>query len=533
MEEYNNNYRSDNENSNNIESSFENTNNNNNNNNYNSNNIIYKPKNLSYEKRISELLDKIELLETRMNIMNEQKIKVVDKLKSFQEENDILKEQISRQNFNINKYNQKIEECNCIINNLQNINNNLNVTIKNNNEKFNNEIEKNNKILEKLNQQLLAKDETIKYQIKSNEINQKNNMTFKDELEQQKLINQKQIEKISELEKKIDEFYIQKESEGSLLLEIEHLKDDNIRLLEMLKNTSEFKDFAKSKSNLNGTKLLKNIKINNNNVSNINNKSFSNKSYNSNEISNSYVPNEAYDLVQDFKNNNNLTVSDSILNSLLSSLNKIWKDYYSKQIKNLKAKNSEEINKLKRQIVMKSPYNEFVAQKTISHLKKDLKKTKSNLKDNVKKNSNNKGNPKGIELVDNALKIAKNFENQKNSLENEIKTLKIKLAENEDNYNNKNNIYNKGIFWMVCKCLEEIILFQKNYEDILKDYNDRNKNVTLNFSNDNENEYKFKIYNNNIKWFINSIQKFILEIKEKLQIWKNETLNNLNNNNLF
>ena len=531
MEEYNNNYRSDNENSNNIESSFENTNNNNNNNNYNSNNIIYKPKNLSYEKRISELLDKIELLETRMNIMNEQKIKVVDKLKSFQEENDILKEQISRQNFNINKYNQKIEECNCIINNLQNINNNLNVTIKNNNEKFNNEIEKNNKILEKLNQQLLAKDETIKYQIKSNEINQKNNMTFKDELEQQKLINQKQIEKISELEKKIDEFYIQKESEGSLLLEIEHLKDDNIRLLEMLKNTSEFKDFAKSKSNLNGTKLLKNIKINN--VSNINNKSFSNKSYNSNEISNSYVPNEAYDLVQDFKNNNNLTVSDSILNSLLSSLNKIWKDYYSKQIKNLKAKNSEEINKLKRQLVMKSPYNEFVAQKTISHLKKDLKKTKSNLKDNVKKNSNNKGNPKGIELVDNALKIAKNFENQKNSLENEIKTLKIKLAENEDNYNNKNNIYNKGIFWMVCKCLEEIILFQKNYEDILKDYNDRNKNVTLNFSNDNENEYKFKIYNNNIKWFINSIQKFILEIKEKLQIWKNETLNNLNNNNLF
>ena len=533
MEEYNNNYRSDNENSNNIESSFENTNNNNNNNNYNSNNIIYKPKNLSYEKRISELLDKIELLETRMNIMNEQKIKVVDKLKSFQEENDILKEQISRQNFNINKYNQKIEECNCIINNLQNINNNLNVTIKNNNEKFNNEIEKNNKILEKLNQQLLAKDETIKYQIKSNEINQKNNMTFKDELEQQKLINQKQIEKISELEKKIDEFYIQKESEGSLLLEIEHLKDDNIRLLEMLKNTSEFKDFAKSKSNLNGTKLLQNIKINNNNVSNINNKSFSNKSYNSNEISNSYVPNEAYDLVQDFKNNNNLTVSDSILNSLLSSLNKIWKDYYSKQIKNLKAKNSEEINKLKRQLVMKSPYNEFVAQKTISHLKKDLKKTKSNLKDNVKKNSNNKGNPKGIELVDNALKIAKNFENQKNSLENEIKTLKIKLAENEDNYNNKNNIYNKGIFWMVCKCLEEIILFQKNYEDILKDYNDRNKNVTLNFNNDNENEYKFKIYNNNIKWFINSIQKFISEVKEKLQIWKNETLNNLNNNNLF
>ena len=524
MEDYNNNYRSDNENSNNYESSFEN---NNNNDNYN-NKILYNQNNQSYEKRISDLLDKIDLLETRLNIMNEQKIKVVDKLKSFQEENDILKEQISRQNMNINKYNQKIEECNSIINNLQNINNNLNFTIKNNNEKYNIEIEKNNKILEKINQQLLAKDETIKYQTKYNEINQKNNISFKDELEQQKLINKKQIEKISELEKKIDEFYILKESEGGLLLEIEHLKDDNIRLLEMLKTTNEFKDFAKLKmQNPNGTKLLQTVSSNNYNTNNKSN-------YNGSEIiSNNYIPNEAYELVQNFKNNNNLPISDSILNSLLSSLNQIWKDYYSKQIKTLKSKNAEEINKLKRQLVMKSGYNEFVAQKTISHLKKDLKKTKTNLKENSKKNSNSKNNPKGIELVDNALKIAKNFENQKNSLENEIKNLKIKLAENEDNYNNKNNIYNKGIFWMVCKCLEEIILLQKNYEDILKDYNDRNKNIKLNFNNDNENEYNFKIFNNNIKWFINSIQKFISEVKEKLQIWKNETLNNINNNNLF
>ena len=51
-------------------------------------------------------------------------------------------------------------------------------------------------------------------------------------------------EKISELEKKIDSLYVEKQSEGGLLLEIEHLKDDNLRLLQMLKSTNEFKDFA-------------------------------------------------------------------------------------------------------------------------------------------------------------------------------------------------------------------------------------------------------------------------------------------------
>ena len=38
---------------------------------------------------------------------------------------------------------------------------------------------------------------------------------------------------------KIDEFHVNKKSEAALLLEIEHLKDDNVRLLQMLKTTDE------------------------------------------------------------------------------------------------------------------------------------------------------------------------------------------------------------------------------------------------------------------------------------------------------
>ena len=38
--------------------------------------------------------------------------------------------------------------------------------------------------------------------------------------------------------------YVNRKSEAGLLLEVEHLKDDNIRMLTMLKSTEEYRDFA-------------------------------------------------------------------------------------------------------------------------------------------------------------------------------------------------------------------------------------------------------------------------------------------------
>ena len=70
-----------------------------------------------YEKTIQDLLEKIDILEARLKLMGEQKIKVVSKLKSFEDENEMLKDQISRQNesnkkldFDRTKFEKQIEE---------------------------------------------------------------------------------------------------------------------------------------------------------------------------------------------------------------------------------------------------------------------------------------------------------------------------------------------------------------------------------------------------------------------------------------
>ena len=59
--------------------------------------------------------------------------------------------------------------------------------------------------------------------------------------------------------------------------------------------------------------------------------------------------------------------------------------------------------------------------------------------------------PSGLDLVDNALKVANNFQKTKKQLESDIQTLKRKLDEKEDknwNENFERLKFNEGSFWM-------------------------------------------------------------------------------------
>ena len=93
--------------------------------------------------------------------------------------------------------------------------------------------------VDKLLSQINAKDETIKFYSVNNDFAVKNNNVFKSEIDTASIEKQELEHKISTLEKQLDEMYVNRKSESAMLLEIEHLKDDNIRLLQMLKTTEE------------------------------------------------------------------------------------------------------------------------------------------------------------------------------------------------------------------------------------------------------------------------------------------------------
>ena len=160
-----------------------------------------------YENKIQELLEKIDILETRLKLMGEQKFRVVSKLKTYENENDILKKQIENEmkeaklkSFDREKYEKQI-------NDLKNSNKELNEKLKLKFENLNKEIEDKEKKLNQLNEELKEKDEALRNYNVNNTLSQKHTNEYKNDLELQKNLNNIQREKIIELQKKLINYF--------------------------------------------------------------------------------------------------------------------------------------------------------------------------------------------------------------------------------------------------------------------------------------------------------------------------------------
>ena len=228
-----------------------------------------------------------------------------------------------------------------------------------------------------------------------------------------------------------------------------------------------------------------------------------------------WVPSDAYSFATQFKNKYNLDLNENLLTDLLTSLNKIWQEREKKQVNRLKSQYQSEIMSLRRKLAMKTGYDEFTAAKTISKLKKDLKQTRDDLRDNIVLNNKLRTSPVGIELVDNALKVASSFQNTKKCLENEIDSLKKQLAQKDEKYHGTHQYYNQGCYWMAGKSCEEIELLEKNVDELYAEYEERVKNSNLLTGTNDLLDYNLRVVNNAVKWFFTTLKELIAGIKEK------------------
>ena len=276
-----------------------------------------------YEKTIYDLTLKIE----DMNSHNEKLLLQIEKSKaiieSLQTEIKILKEQLINQNNNNQNLLETISNNNLMIQELKDLNKKLVSNSKIKLETLNKELNEKENIIKSYNQQLKTKDETIKYYTINNNLSNKYSNNNKKELEEQKSINKNLEQKIRELNKQIDTLYLNKQSEGSLLLEIENLKDDNIRLIQMLKSMKQAEDLE----SLNLEKgSMKNIKIYKNN----NNKNM--------------LLNEAFSYGIKLRQKFGLDISNTILKNFVAGINRIWQEKYEKDIKAIKMNYRKELD---------------------------------------------------------------------------------------------------------------------------------------------------------------------------------------------
>lgn len=478
-----------------------------------------------YEKKIQELLEKIDILESRIRLTGEQKFKAVEQCKELQEENDDVKNQIINLNNAKKDIEREKEKSIKRVAQLEKANDEIKKKLQDRIDILNQQMKQKDKDMNELKQQVKTKNETLNFFNAKNEAQEKYKDDFKDELEKQKEKNKKQSEKIRELEKQIDTLYIQKQSEGALLLEINHLKDDNMRLLQMLKTTDQFKDFAYIGPTVAGG--VRFVRTDERPKSSGISKAGNKKNAQSNKVNKmmsegAWVPSDAQSFVSDFSIKYGLQISENLLNELLVGLNKIWQEREKRQVNSVKNQYQSEIMSLRRKLEMAPNMDQFNTKEELKSLRKQLTSTRDTLRDNMVVKNTCQTNPHGIGLVDNALKVAVNFQNTKKCMQNEIDKLRKQLAMKEVKYSGGQHDYNQGCYWMCCKCNDEISLLEKNARELYQEYENRIRNVD--YGEDyTANSYINKIYDNNVRWLYNSLISMVQDVKDKLAQWKFDT----------
>lgn len=325
------------------------------------------------------------------------------------------------------------------------------------------------------------KNTHLKKAIVINDFTQMDNAHLRNEIESLNKQKADADDKIRELEAKLDEMYLTRKSETGLQLEINHLKNDNIRLLNMLKTTEEFKDFAYLAEDCSGG--VRYVKTNSMYSDGISSKcncskgalypnskpckcTGSHDSVSSKKVNevcrikeclyrkiqedtpfndNNWVPVEAFEFTRNFANKYRLNIDDSLAKELLYKLNLIWREREAKQVQRIKNKYQTEILDLRRKLNNIEPMEQVITKSENKVLKQEIKNARLDDKVINKKND-------GIDMVNSALKVASTFHKTKSALEAEIQRLK-KLIENKEDMNNQTqNLerlkFNEGALWI-------------------------------------------------------------------------------------
>mgnify|MGYP002624821941 CR=1 FL=1 len=493
-----------------------------------------------YEKKINELLETIDILESRLLLLNNQKGYAVTKLKDYEEENDNLKKKINDKT----KENEKLHEVkHANEEEINDLKKNNKIFTQRNKEKFENlhkDLEEKAKAIDKLNDELKQKNQKIKSLSLNHKLNQNERDISKKELEEQKKINKKQNKMISDLKKKLDITNIHKKNEGALALEVEHLKEDNIRLLEMMKESSDpaIRNFAfLDNSSSGGIRFIRPNKSKSDNVRNPlsgkdrrarstqNYRAYkSNRDIEERKDGNNWIPIEAYECAMEFRNKYNLDMTDIEVDQLLSALNKIWQQKLKKEVNSVKAKYQNEIKDLRAKLNMRMPFDEFNIRKQNENLMKNLRSTRDTLRDNIIMKHKLNEAPEGTERVDNLFRTCQNFRKSRKCYENENNRLKGKLKESKSEFSQCND-YHNGALWMAQKTCDEMNKFEKNFNELFGLYEEKVKNS---FNNNDANNLNNKIIDNSVNWFFNAVKNSINDSKRKMNEWRSDEQRNLN-----
>ena len=494
-----------------------------------------------YEKVIKELLEKIEILESRLVETGRDKIKIVTSHQKLKEENNILKKEVkSNEKINEELYlknkntSQKIEDINRHFKDIKE-------SYENKFELMLNELRQKSDDINDLVDKIKVKDNKILDMKISHDLSHKEIERHMNELEMLKLTNKTLEQKINKLENEINKLYVEKKSEGNLLMEIKHLKDDNVRLVELLSLTEEFSNFGYLNQTLpGGIRYISEVKLPE--LPRARKKAIKKRI----DSLNSWIPGMAYDIMLQFNLDHNLNMDEVLINELLGKLNQVFREKEEKNVIKISVKYQKQILNIMDKYGIRNvaaPYNVV----EVEQVKKEAAKI---IKNEQKNEEIKKKQQQNADDITNFAKTATSqfFYDHKKKLDEEIFDLKEKLSIKTGD-NNKCSTYNrldisngsgfktnygstadswgnvmdkKMSNFYTDRMIKEINSIMDSFEELVKEYRTRVKDTEIDFVNNNIDSQKScnKILKKNIDWLISSMEDILKDSKNQFHQMK-------------
>ena len=480
-----------------------------------------------YEKIIRKLLEKIDVLEEKLKVNGLNRIKLVSHHKEISTENFLLKSEMekaaeSAKEMDVaNKKNEKkIENLTKSYNDFRSsYQSKLALTLR--------EMSSKEEKIEDLSKIIRKKDEKIKEVLFSYGVVQKQMRQRENELELMRVENEVKGEKIRELEEEVENLYLNKRSEGNLLMENKHLKDDNIRLLGLLKTTSEFKDFAFLNETLPGG-----IRYTEESSLPIGPRARKEAAGLRRKNLDAWVPALAYEKIVAFKDKYKFNMTESLINELLGQLSSVFREKEERNLEKVRLQFQKKIVNLMTKYGIKNieaPYNVT----EVEEIKRRVGR-KDNAESRLQKMTR-ESDLEGSEIVNFAKTCASNFfSGERKELEEQIEDLKFRLTmrsqeasqvggkgkvgkegkEGRLDVSNglscKTSSGRMGFNLYIDKVIKELNFIERSLTDLTNEISKRNKEAELEH-NKNSLKNSMKILENNYKWLIESLRKVISE----------------------
>ena len=482
-----------------------------------------------YETTIQDLLERIDILEGRIRMQNYEKLDMEEKNKAMGGMNEKLNRNLTLKINEAQKLQKEKDNCDKKIKDLNNCNKLLADTNKEKTDYYNDELEKKRKELDKAKNDIKGKNEELKKEKLLNELTQNYYNSNKNELDKQKKLNNKQQKKIYDLNNEITDLNIKKRLQDALLAENDHLKSDNLKLLEIindLKKDDKGYTFL-GQTYTGGVRFITPIEEKNNFDKNKKNIGFQRaKSARSNKCrgcpkncvniqeidKQNWIPIEAFNVANQYKIKCNLNISDEDIENLLYELNKVWQIKFRKEINHVKNVYQNEIKDLRSKLESRKPYNQFMDKKIIDNLKKTLRDTRDTLRDNIISKYKLFESPAAV-VSNDFSKNAKNFRNDKR------KSQGIKFPNNDMEFN-------YGVLYLSEKVFNEMNILENNINDLFNMYRDKVNNLN-NYKAGVNNNFYIEVFNSSISWFFDSVKEAIENYRDKISEFKSDAQRNL------